>query len=633
MAEIIEDTSKVIGENNHPALSLEGLGDNLVGLFFGLVRNKNEEALFGEMEKILEGKNREEIKNLFVVAFQTRWCRGGKGEKKLFYIMFSKLIEIYTEICFELLELIPQYGYWKDLRALYYYYTTKFGENPDLFKKINDILEKQLRLDIQELEKSEGVPKISLLAKYFAPKKCWAKKEKPEDKKKYDDVPVWSSESDSESETTCEIIVPERPPKEEKLPLRKVITIKSKIENRFFQELADRIYSPANKQSSSRSRNYAEMNMRKKLVALRRALDIPEVKMCANRWAEINFGKVTSLCLSRNTRAFLDEDKKGNLRHPDSIDRKDCRENLIKNLMKGVKGGQLNPNELVEKVFEKEVSIAVKAVVNSQWDSLVKNVQEQIQKRIEVTGSKNFDLTKCVIMSDVSGSMNGTPMMVSIGFGILVSQLAHESFRDMVMTFDTNPCFHSLKDLKTFSQKVESLKGASWGGSTNFEGAMRLIVDVIEKNRLKEDEIPQSLLVVSDMQFNEATHNTDYFSRGRNRDWGCAYDNIKNMFKKFGERMYGHGIEPPQIIFWNVRANTVGFPAEAGVPGVSMLSGYSPALLKFIFSGELVDEVEVVDENGEVTKVKVKLSPKETLAKILNESALDPVRVIVEKHL
>jgi len=43
---------------------------------------------------------------------------------------------------------------------------------------------------------------------------------------------------------------------------------------------------------------------------------------------------------------------------------------------------------------------------------------------------------------------------------------------------------------------------------------------------------------------------------------------------------------PPIIIFWNVRADTVGFPVTSDQKGVMMLSGYSPALMKFILSGE-----------------------------------------------
>jgi len=586
---IKEESYKVLGENNHPALSSEGFGDRLVALFFALVRNKREETLKKEVRDVLQ-ENIESIKNLFVLAFQTRWCRGGKGEKQLFYIIFCELYEHYPKLCLELLELIPQYGYWKDFRNIHYYYFTNHMPNPDttMFIKMLDIIEKQLKLDIYEMENNiDKVPKISLLAKYYSPKKCFCKDNK--------------------------------------------ISKRSSIDNLFFESLAKRLYITQEEPDKS-TINYAEMTLRKKLVSLRKLLDIPEVKMCANRWAEINFNKVASLCMSRNSRAFLDEDKSGNLRHPDNEDRKLCRQHLIDTLSKGIKGSQLMPNELVEKVYGNKVSPGMEAVANSQWNDLFENLKEQIKKRAIETGNNNFDLTRCLVMSDVSGSMSGTPMMVSIAFGILVSQLSHDSFKDLVLTFDDEPEFHSLKNADTFSKKVESLSKAKWGGTTNFEGAMKLIIKIIEKNKLKEEEIPQSLLVVSDMQFNAALDNSDYHSDRRGSGWGTAYDNIKNMFNKLGERLYGHNINPPQIIFWNVRADTVGFPCASDDEGVTMLSGYSAALLKFIFSGELEEEVEVVDESGRVRKVKVRLNPKETLAKILGESALNPVREVVEKY-
>ncbi len=150
-----EQANKILGENNHPALNLEGLGDHLVGLFFGLVRRKREEELSADIQQILDNGNTEEIKNLFILAFQTRWCRGGKGEKHLFYIMFCKLYQKYPELCLDLLELVPLYGSWKDLRQLHYYYFMKNILNQDsnlctnLFIKMENILEKKLRQDIE----------------------------------------------------------------------------------------------------------------------------------------------------------------------------------------------------------------------------------------------------------------------------------------------------------------------------------------------------------------------------------------------------------------------------------------------------------------------------------------------------
>jgi hypothetical protein len=48
--------------------------------------------------------------------------------------------------------------------------------------------------------------------------------------------------------------------------------------------------------------------------------------MCAQKWAEINFTKVSSLCLDRHKRVFLDEAQD---RARDNLDRLACSEHLL----------------------------------------------------------------------------------------------------------------------------------------------------------------------------------------------------------------------------------------------------------------------------------------------------------------
>ena len=63
------------------------------------------------------------------------------------------------------------------------------------------------------------------------------------------------------------------------------------------------------------------------------------------------------------------------------------------------------------------------------------------------------------------------------------------------------------------------------------------------------------------------------------------------LFHQVGMQVHGRPLNPPNIIFWNVRADTFGYPAAADQKGVMLLSGYSPALMKFILSGEMEEEV------------------------------------------
>jgi hypothetical protein len=238
--------------------------------------------------------------------------------------------------------------------------------------------------------------------------------------------------------------------------------------------------------------------------------------------------------------------------------------------------------------------------------------------------AKPVGLSRVVPMADVSGSMSGTPMFVAIALGILASEVTHESFRDKVLTFHERPSWHDLSGETSFVQKVLNLAQAEWGGSTDFYAAMQLIADVVREKKLGAGEIPD-LLVVSDMQFNEAVEGG--CSAMRCSSWSLAQSNIKRMFTALGLELHGRPLDPPQIIFWNVRADTVGYPAAADDKGVMMLSGFSPALLKFVLSGEMEEEAIVgVDSAGNAVKEKKQICPREALRKVLYDSGLDDVR-------
>jgi hypothetical protein len=130
--------------------------------------------------------------------------------------------------------------------------------------------------------------------------------------------------------------------------------------------------------------------------------------------------------------------------------------------------------------------------------------------------------------------------------------------------------------------------------STDFAKAMRKIAEMVCSERLEQHDIPD-LLVVSDMQFDQARG--DHLSymqfdqaRKDHSAWDTAYEEIAQLFHEVGMRVHGRPLSPPNIIFWNVRADTYGYPAAADQKGVMLLSGYSPALMKFILSGEMGEE-------------------------------------------
>jgi hypothetical protein len=89
----------IYGENYALEYSKEGVGDPRVSLFFKLVRGlkENEVSSFIDDIMIIYKKTDDAalIMDLFVMTFQTRDIRGGKGERKIFYYMLLKMYELY----------------------------------------------------------------------------------------------------------------------------------------------------------------------------------------------------------------------------------------------------------------------------------------------------------------------------------------------------------------------------------------------------------------------------------------------------------------------------------------------------------------------------------------------------------
>jgi hypothetical protein len=517
------------GENG--AVELDSTSNDNVDLFFKLVRNLPENSLNSLMNKVLKSGSREDIIDLFVLAFQTRHCRGGKGEKKLFYDMILILYNAYPALVCKLIEHIPFYGYYKDYLLLCELIVDD-SKYDYLFNTIISAYAEQLKTDPFSVK--------------FAPRynKHFAKNNN----------------------------------------------------TRIFRALVDKLFPKTHNSFEKYRKMISEGNKK---------INTTEILMCDKRYSEIDFSHVSSVCLNKFRKAFLNESVKKPLsyheqgtgnRYPDDEDRVLCRQHLLeKTMSNNIHGKQVMPHILVEQIINKRLSESEETLFNSQWEK----IKEDVLNQINSTDNKKMDLGKLVPLSDVSDSMSGIPMYVSIALGLLISEINHEAFRDRVLTFNTIPKWHNLSKCKTFCEKVNSLKKSPWGGSTDFMKAIENILEIAITNKLSNDEIPD-LIVFSDMQFNEA-----------DSKFLTHYEIIKGKFNNAGYTNI------PKIIFWNLRGDTTGFPVDSKCENVQLLSGFSPSLFKLILSGE----------QGETC------TPEQLFKNAVNDEAYNKIREIVEKHI
>lgn len=341
--------------------------------------------------------------------------------------------------------------------------------------------------------------------------------------------------------------------------------------------------------SYERAVNRAFMNYRKMNSALNKQLDTTQVKMCDKTWSEIDFSHVTSITTHKQTKSFLNVKQNGETsRYPHDADREGCKYNYeeylrdVKDGKQRLKGARVSVVDLVKSAISNKhllatgtsdvSSSAVIETIDALWKDILMNV----------SGGGSGNLGEMIAMCDVSGSMescdNSNPLYAAIGLSISVAE--RSALGPRIMTFSERPQWIQLGipgESDTFVKQVVKVRGSHWGMTTNFYHALDLIRQVIEDNKMPRDVVEKmTLIIFSDMQMCEASPELQNFEKKK-----TLFENIRQMFVKMGERLYGTSeapVKPPHIVLWNLR-KTTGFPCLSTDENVSMMSGFSPALL------------------------------------------------------
>jgi hypothetical protein len=299
---------------------------------------------------------------------------------------------------------------------------------------------------------------------------------------------------------------------------------------------------------------------------LNRALDTTQIHQCDGTWAKIDHAKTTSITISKQKTAFLNKKKDGSQRS-EKDDRIQCAENFTDRIKKAVagelemKGKRLGLNtftvqakKLIQMSLHNDVQIEID-LLNSQWRD---------------NASQTGALGPMVAMLDFSGSMNGDPIDCAMALGCRVAEKSILGKR--VMSFSTNPTWHNLDGCDNFVDMIRVLQNGEVGYSTNFHGAFDRILDAIVEKKLTPDQVEGMILAIfSDMQIDDPTvkapSNMDSF-----------YESMERKYSETGIRLWGAPFKPPHILFWNL-ISASGFPSLSSQRNVSMMSGFSPALL------------------------------------------------------
>ncbi|KAK1552934.1 hypothetical protein Q3G72_025991 [Acer saccharum] len=286
------------------------------------------------------------------------------------------------------------------------------------------------------------------------------------------------------------------------------------------------------------------------LVPLRRVLELPEAYMSANKWDLLPYNRVPSVAMKIYKDKFLKHDEE-------------------------------RFNEFLRQVKEGKAKITAGAllphrIINSLRDGDGGQVAELQWKRMVDDLKKEGSLRNCIAVCDVSDSMGGIPMEVSVALGILVSKLSEDPWKGKLITFSERPELQNVEgdDLNSKTKFVENM---NWGMNTDFQKVFDRILEVAVEGNLKPEQIIKRLFVFSDMEFDQASRNP----------WETDYQAI---VRKYTEKGYGSVV--PQIVFWNLRHSRA-TPVTRKQQGIALVSGFSKNMIKIFLNndGEINPEI------------------------------------------
>ncbi len=159
------------GVNGSAVFSEEALDPRVV-LFTSAIRDSKFDFIKKQLYEFI-GKSNEMELDAWLLAFQTRDVRGGKGERDVFYKMLKVLLDSAThDMAERMIRLIPEYGSWLDIMNMLEFSVHDQNRPADRDRGyMMKVIEEQLNTDEKIVEAAKGSdgekPSISLLAKWM----------------------------------------------------------------------------------------------------------------------------------------------------------------------------------------------------------------------------------------------------------------------------------------------------------------------------------------------------------------------------------------------------------------------------------------------------------------------------------
>jgi len=293
------------------------------------------------------------------------------------------------------------------------------------------------------------------------------------------------------------------------------------------------------------------------------ATNVVESKMCSKEWKDIEFSHIPSVAMSRYAKAFGKNAPTEFSEYKAKLESGEVK----------AKASVLFPYDVIRSVDHGSVVVA-----DSQWKELPDYINgvSKILPIIDVSGS----------MTVPAGKSSISCMDVAVSLGLYLTGRQEGAFKNLTMTFETDPSW-IVADKEKFSENVEIVRKASWGGSTNLQASFDLLLSTAIDKNVPFSDMPEYLIVISDMEFNVAQGNYAYPTKSKKP--------VTN-FKAIEEKFFLAGYKRPKLIFWNVNARPENLQVKKDEDGTAMITGFSPSIMQSVLKLEEITPLKIMME-------------------------------------
>lgn len=309
------------------------------------------------------------------------------------------------------------------------------------------------------------------------------------------------------------------------------------------------------------------------LKTMRSYIKVVEKSMCANNWEKIQYEEVPSRAAMIYRKAFNRHDEERYNEFINQVNKGEAK----------INADTLYPYDLIKKYTR---AFGWHFYINDKEDATVEALWKNLPNYVQPG-------TNAIVMADTSGSMvdnmQAQPMYSALGLAIYFAERNTGAYHNMWMNFSDRPSWQILKG-STLIQKLSSMNMSNWDMNTDLHAAFRLVLETAIKNHVSQDEMPKSIIVISDMEID----------RSGNNDW-TFYDQMRLEYMK-------EGYEIPQVIFWNVNSRNNVFHADSTRRGVILCSGQSTTTFKSLIN-------------------TINMTPVEYMMSVLNSKRYEEVKI------